>query len=357
MNTRIEYAPSSANKILKAMLSDMEMQDAVFKPTQFWSNAVDEIVADLEQKGFENFRRFRSTRRFFVASYGPPANMLTERQIEQLEAVLLEHVDAGSKPHLTLRQHLIGDAWAIADYRVFLAGDRPSISPDLSFVNESIVGNPPDGLTIDKRGFSRSFLNYLHGLVFPKQQLGEVGIKTVLEVGGGYGTLGEILNQAGGDYTYIDVDIPPTGAVASYYLRQQEGLDLIDYMETRNVREIRVPKLGQQMVLCPWQLPRLKGRVDLFWNFISFQEMEPDVVKFYLKEAHRLGSRYVLLRNLREGKQRRTDKNAVGVNDPILGEDYDQFLSDYRLVATNVFPFGFQTIDGFHSELRLYELK
>jgi hypothetical protein len=42
------------------------------------------------------------------------------------------------------------------------------------------------------------------------------------------------------------------------------------------------------------------------------------------------------------------------VKDPILGKDYDTYLEGFQLVATNVLPFGYRTIDGFHSELRLY---
>jgi hypothetical protein len=166
--------------------------------------------------------------------------------------------------------------------------------------------------------------------------------------------LGEILHQSKGGYNYIDVDIPPTSAVASYYLAQQPGLDLVDYQSTRTNGPIAVPSGGRQMVICPWQLPRLTGEVDLVWNYISFQEMEPEVVKFYLEQGRRLNARYVLLRNLREGKQQRSAQCSVGVRQPIRGDDYDAFLPGYELVATNVLPFGYRTIDGFHSELRLY---
>jgi putative sugar O-methyltransferase len=340
--------------LLRQMQADMAGQAALFQPTPFWQVASDRIIAELETTGMADFRRLAATRDFFVPSYGPPGNMLSPVQVERQERAILEQTAAGSKTHLTLRQSLNGEAWALADYRVFLAGDRPGIAPDLSRVSESTVGNPPDAFEIEGQRFSRSMLNYLHGLVFLKQQLGDSGIRTVLEIGGGYGTLGEILSQAGGDYTYVDVDIPPTSAVAAYYLSEQPGIELTDYETTRGEGPIPVPGPGRQMVLCPWQLPRLTGQVDLLWNFISFQEMEPDVVRFYLEQGARLGARYVLLRNMREGKQKRSAANPVGVDQPIRGEDYDGFLPGYRLQATNVFPFGYRTIDGFHSELRLY---
>jgi len=81
--------------------------------------------------------------------------------------------------------------------------------------------------------------------------------------------------------------------------------------------------------------------------------MEPHVVKNYLYHVDRLHCRFILLRNMREGKQQKTEK-TFGVEIPTLSGDYDRFLPNYRLIATNVNPFGFRTLDGFHSELRLY---
>ena len=343
--------------LLEQMLQDMKGEEQCYHPTEFWRAASERIVEELKREGFPNFRCLATARSFFVPSYGPPGNMLSQEDLDRLERGVLSTTSPGSKKHLTLMGLLNGSAWALSDYRVFLAGDRRTIKPDLTKISESATGNPPDQFFIEERAFSRSMLNYLHGLIFLKQELGDAGIKTVLEIGGGFGTLGEILHQCRDGYTYIDVDIPPTSAVASFYLSQIEGLHLHDYQKTRSEEKICIPGPGSQMVLCPWQLPRLQGQVDLLWNYISFQEMEPEVVRFYLDHATRLNARYVLLRNLREGKQKKKEGGTAGVETPILGVDYDTFLPDYRLLATNVFPFGYRTVDGFHSELRLYERK
>ena len=345
---------TDARELLEKMLSDMAPLPPLYQPTEFWRNASLQIRDELHRGGFENFRNLPSPRMFFVPSYGPPGNLLSLEEVARLEEVILQTTERGSKKHKTLMEMLGGQAWALSDYRVYLAGDRNSLRPDLSRISESATGNPSDPMEFEGRRFSRSMLNYLHGLVFIKQVLGDAPIRSVLEIGGGYGTLGEILHKTGSGYSYVDVDIPPTSAVASYYLAQIPGLELIDYTHTRQLEKIAVPPIGKQVVLCPWQLPKLEGQIDLLWNFISFQEMEPDVVKFYLDQGKRLGARYVLLRNLREGKQKKTSASSAGVNEPILGKDYDTFLEGYHLAATNVLPFGYRTVDGFHSELRLY---
>ena len=105
-----------------------------------------------------------------------------------------------------------------------------------------------------------------------------------------------------------------------------------------------------------WKIEKLRGKIDLFVNFISFQEMEPDVVKNYLMVVSKLGADVILLRNMKEGKQKATKEN-VGVETPIISDDYEKFLPDYALLDTNIIPFGFTTVDNFNSELLIFKKK
>ncbi|GGI54427.1 putative sugar O-methyltransferase [Oxalicibacterium solurbis] len=341
---------------LELMLSDMHMQDDIYKPTNFWLHASEPIVQDLKKYGFSNFRNLSSTRNFFVPTYGSPGNALSDEDMTRLNLLVNELAEEGTKNYRFLAHMLSGESWALSDYRVYRAANNDDVHPRTTFFSESQAGNPSELFCFEKQQFSRSSLNYLNGLSFLKQHVDTTSIKTVLEVGGGFGTLGEILHAAGG-ISYVNVDIPPTSIVSTFYLKQIPALKMSDYRVTREMEEINIPLEPVQMVLCPWQLPALRGTVDLFVNFISFQEMEPTVVKNYLEHVNRLKTKYVLLRNMREGKAPKSSGAKYGVETPIKGDDYDQFLANYRLLATNVFPFGYKTMDGFHSELRLYERK
>jgi putative sugar O-methyltransferase len=347
----------AAIAILEQMLEDLPAQAELYQPTRFWAEASVPIIAELKAAGFEQFRRLQATRDFFVPTYGAPGGGYTSADAEQLATLIAQLAPAGSKKYQSLMHLLSGESWALADYRVLQAAHASGTvaGMELSRFSESAVGAPLEQFHFEGRAFSRSALNYLNGLSFLKQQLGSAvaEIRNVLEIGGGFGTLGEILLQTG-DYSYINVDIPPTAAVSSYYLAQQPGIRFSDYRHTRTLSSIPVPDAPHQMVLCPWQLPAVQGSIDLFVNFISFQEMEPHVVRNYLQQVDRLGARFVLLRNLREGKQIRSAQHQYGVEQAILGRDYDDLLPAYTLQATNVYPFGYRTIDGFHSELRLY---
>ena len=72
----------------------------------------------------------------------------------------------------------------------------------------------------------------------------------------------------------------------------------------------------------------------------------------------RLNAKWILLRNMREGKNKKQNPDDVGVETPIRNDDYLKMIQDkYSLVEANVFPFGYKTVDGFHSELLLFKRK
>ncbi len=336
---------------------DMARQPARYQPGVFWDAASQTIVDELCEHGVEHFRRLRKALGFFVPTYGPPANSLTLPLVEGLEAWHEEQEGSTTKQGLMLKHLLHGEAHALADYRVLLAADdAAAVLPRLDTFSESDFGHPVEHFEFEGRRFSRSALNYLLGMAFLKKHLGGEVPRVVMEIGGGFGTLGEIMAASGiEDFRYIDLDIPPTSFVAQSYLAGALGADQVStYAETRELETIEIEALRPLSTLCAWQIERLQGQVDLFVNFISFQEMEPAIVRNYLSHVDRLGARFVLLRNLREGKPVKSEKVVHGVETPILGADYDGYLQGYELVATNVHPFGYRTVDGFHSELRLY---
>ena len=80
--------------------------------------------------------------------------------------------------------------------------------------------------------------------------------------------------------------------------------------------------------------------------------MEPFIVKNYIKRIQKLNPKYVLLRNMREGKQLSTD-GKVGVQKQIKSDDYLKYFSEYSLVEKSVTVFGYKTFDNFHSEVMI----
>jgi putative sugar O-methyltransferase len=222
-----------------------------------------------------------------------------------------------------LRNHLVGYNDALRDYQLFRSADvesQPPILTDVSAIDYGLgEGRPGFSFEFDGNRYSKGMLKYLKGLAFLKRSVDTSGISSVLEIGGGIAALGEILfGSKGQDYFYVDVDIPPMAYLASEYLKQVYGADaVLDYSETRKMDVIDLDEIRSRyrvVVLCPWQLPKVKGSVDLFVNSTSFQEMEPDVVKNYAELVSDITTSFVLINN-RSGGQHIADGDGRGVRE------------------------------------------
>lgn len=324
-----------------------------YAPTPFWAAATEKLLPALAADRIGDFRREAGPLSFFVPTFGYPANGLTLQQTEAMDAI----ADAATaKQAALLKNWVSGKAHAEADFRVFAASPA---NQHLGAFSESAIGNPAEQFSFDERQYSRSALNYLLGLCFLSRHTDIAAITTVLEIGGGFGTLGEILSQTsgGGEFRYVDLDIPPTCLFAEHYLKhacpEHFGGAVEDYVSGDD--PIEIDALSPLSVLPNWAIERLSGSIDLFVNFISFQEMEPHVVQNYLDHVDRLAPKWILLRNLREGKQRRSASNLVGVDEPVLSEFYLEALSKtYDCVDADAQVFGYTTSDNFHSELLVF---
>ncbi|MEK8047671.1 putative sugar O-methyltransferase [Ideonella margarita] len=340
---------------LAAVRAAMATAPDIYQPSVFWRDASATIVDELCAGGIEHFRSMETPLNYFVPTWGVPVSGFTAEQVQALTGLLARDYPGATKAQLAMAQFLSGESAAQADYRVLKAADDPTRLPHLHTFSESEAGSPVGQMSFEGRRFSRSSMNYLLGLAMLKKHLGAELPRVVLEVGGGFGTLGEVLAASGmPDWRYIDIDIPPTSFVAQWYLEQALGASRVTgWAQTHGQASLHIETLPPASVLAAWQIEQLQGRVDLFVNFISFQEMEPHIVRNYLAQAMRLQARWVLLRNLREGKQKRVPGQRHGVDDPVTGDDYPDMLPGYDVVERATLPFGFKTVDGFHSELTL----
>jgi len=338
----------------QALLEQMAQQSELYRPSSFWEEASKDILQGFVTEGVQSFRSQPQPLMFFVPTYGYPGNGLAPEMTQAVQAQLEAH-QVTPKQQSAFDGFLGGESAALADYRVLQAANFSSKFKGLLDFSESQVGEPIEQFEFEGKRYSRSALNYLLGLSFFNQFADLSNISTVMEIGGGFGTLGEITQKVLPDSKYIDIDIPPTLFASDYYLRQVFGEEQVTRFDSYvEADSLEIERLAPISVLPSWKIEALQGEVDLFVNFISFQEMEPHIVQNYLDHVSRLQSKWVLLRNMREGKQTR-QQHRVGVEKPIFSEDYVKMLPDYELVATNVWPFGFKTTDNFHSELMLFK--
>ena len=158
----------------------------------------------------------------------------------------------------------------------------------------------------------------------------------MLELGGGFGVLGEILLSRSNRVRYVDLDIPPLLTVASYYLRELVG-DRVDVYD-----DSWAGRLGpdRSAVLPSWRIDDVDGPFDLFVNCFSFQEMEPDVVANYAAKVAEKDVTWVVSLNSRKGKPKAGD-GGIGVVEQVTSARIVEMFGThgYELVATYGSPY------------------
>jgi putative sugar O-methyltransferase len=323
---------------------------SALQTTDFWQHAASELRDVLDADQIKAFRRNSSCLSFFVPTYGFPGNGLTEDQITAMSTLFR---DSSLKQKAQINNLIHGYEGAKADHRLILALENSLNLDVFKDFCESDVGQPLEQFTFENRTISRASQNYILGLLFYYLHVGSFNFSNVIEIGGGFGSLGEILAKSTiSTKTYINFDIAPTCIFADYYLSQALEYQYSTIADNCWDTEVEIKKLSGFYARPNYEVTKLKGGVDLLVNYHSFQEMEPNVVQAYIEKINEWKCKYLLLRNIREGKQLKTETSA-GVVEPIKTNDYLTWLDNYELVQSSAFVFGNITADNFHSELML----
>lgn len=293
-------------------LSELSDCDEAFHPTSFWGPGLDELMGDLETRGLETFKSWPTAGFWFYPRYGAG---FTNELIDLSYTAVADRLTPGRRAWVAAA--LNGSHEARRDFDALrLTWDQDRWPCDLEGVGESRVGSPYQyyRFTGEDHGWTRPSLNYGLCLAALSRHVVEPP-RRFLEIGGGFGALGEFVLSRDPEAVYVGVDIPPLLTVSSWYLTQLFGDRIQTYDDS-------VPPTGpiapaSSAVLPNFRLPDLTDDFDVFVNSFSFQEMEPHVVEHYIDLVVARGIRYAVSLNSRLGKPKRTTGNAIGVIEPV----------------------------------------
>lgn len=303
------------------LLAGIDACDPLYRPTNFWQPGLRAILADLESPGLTSFKSWPSAGFWFYPVYGVG---LAKPAVKRLHAQLrLAH------PGLKMRgwqRALNGFHEARRDFDAARLGwDQQRWPFDLERHGEDSTGGPPARYQLtdaDDVRWGRPYLNYLLCLAALSRHV-DAPPRSFLEIGGGFGVLGEIVMQRDHEARYVDLDIPPLLTVATYYLSTLFGsARVLTPDEIPADGPVTVPRSG---CVPNWRTVDVTGPFDVFVNSYSFQEMEPDVVANYIAAISEIGVTYVVSLNSRHGKPRHeaaatpdgSGASTPGVLDPV----------------------------------------
>jgi putative sugar O-methyltransferase len=309
---------SDWSRLTERTLAELKTCKPVYRPTNFWSPGLVQLLRDMETAGLENFKTWPNAHTWFYSRYG---NGFGNASIAATYKAAAKANPWANQPWVT--SALNGSLEARRDYDVAgVCWNHERWPVDLRSFGESPVGTPPQAYQLSGIGgvrFGRPYLNYLILLAALSNHV-DAPPKSFLEVGGGFGVLGEIVLARDPGARYVDIDIPPLLTVASYYLTELFGTDRVRSYDSTVAPSgpIEVPGSG---VFPSWRIEDVQGDFDVFVNSFSFQEMELDVVDNYIGVVCDKGVKYAVSLNSRQGTYKAQKTGEWGSLEPVKSAD------------------------------------
>jgi len=336
-------------ELLNIMLQDAQQAPDIYKPTNYWSVYGQRFLPELQKLGLKDFRRRRgSILSTFGATDLEPSFALVDLSQSRLFGNRMTRLIPGWFYLLSWLSSLLNKCgyapvktdfygYTIDDLKhsayllVRLMGDKIGVKSIDDF-EVSLAGNPEDVFEVNGKPYTMRSLYYYLRYIYCAQFIDFERVKVIVELGSGSGKQAEVIKKLHPHITFLLFDIPPQLYVSHQYLCAVFPDAVVDYMTTRNMDTMSEIKAGNIYMFGNWKFPILSTvKIDLFWNAVSFQEMEPNVVANYLHYVNKQADA-VFLQQKMAGKEVAKRKGGHGVLQQTKLEHYKSGLVNLELI-------------------------
>jgi putative sugar O-methyltransferase len=327
--------------LLDSLFHDMESSSELWKPTNYWEVEEKFLMPTIRREGIAHFRSSYNSA-FITFGVTSVPQILTRAFVPKntTRKIFLKVLRMLGLDELVFKGHIEEHARTFAAFQNTCFQLVLQCDPDKEILTiaDSGLANPRDLFSPEghkEREYTISFLRYFWQYLWLKRFIDFKRIKMIMELGSGYGGQAEVLCKLHPHIKYIICDIPPQVYIAEQYLKSCFPGEVMSYSQTAGQNSIDITQLRSKriMVLAPWQIERIVGKVDLFWNSASFQEMEPNIVRNYVRLIQPLTSKYAYLLQLPAGQSIAREKGErYGVLTQTTLEHYIKFFDEFELI-------------------------
>lgn len=333
----------SDKPLLNLMMEELKRAEEAFRPTNYWAAYEPRFMAELEAHGLTDMRRQKNLvfRSFGAVDFVHPVAELMLRNHRIFRhwpfntrgvSGLAERLDRYLSKYIRTVDGLDFNTYVRLGYAFALEYAEGSHARPLSEFSMSTAGNPEGVVEIDGRLYSRQMIQYYLQYSYVSRFVNFADLPVIAELGSGMGRQTEIFFKLHPGSAYLLFDIPPQLYVAEQYLKTVFPGKVVSYRETKDWTDLSKVKPGHIHILGNFKMPILTtGPVDLFWNSASFHEMEPAVVRNYLRYVDATARWAYLAENLKGGKRAKSP-GELGILEVTTLDDYKAGLPDFDLV-------------------------
>jgi len=299
------------------------MDDCDFRPTKGYIKLQSEIPKYLKKYGLKNIR---NTSNRALRGYGildvDPIDVLDE----QKSLRLLDNLIRICKNNRLLRklfqrivflytrmplEKKLSNMYLFSKYFGRAYNAKP-----IEQLSDFLIGNPKNVYKVGNKNYTFSLLRYYNLYAETCKIIDYSKISTLLEVGSGFGMQAEIFKELYPNITIFLVDLPAHLLLQKQYLSTVFP-NKVDWFDNTNDFS------GKIILLEPKNIANVE--FDLLWNSMSFQVMDINVVKNYLKIINKQTKKFICLHNQMEYTKNNTTK-----------KDYLELLSNFDLINYNL---------------------
>lgn len=188
----------------------------------------------------------------------------------------------------------------------------------------SLFGSPQDVFKMKDQSYTMRFLSFYVRYCFVNRYVRFQGNEIVVELGSGSGHQVEILKKLYPKMTILCFDLPSQLFLCEQYLvNALPERTIVSSRDTLKMTSLSGLEKGKVYMFGNWMFPLLENfSFDMFWNAASFGEMEPNIVRNYLRYIDN-GCGWVYLLQAAKGKE---SSESKGVKQPINFDFYSEVL-------------------------------
>lgn len=330
--------------LLELMLEDSKTISNLYQPTNYWTVIDKYLIPELRSKGLYDFRRRRSSLiNFFGTTDLLPISQAlqnpTSKKLFPLLISLLFKLSFKTKKLQNTLNHIADRLSGVSlkdinllCFKIAELYGKTCGAKSIYEFEASHAGNPEHVFYKENKMYNISSLFHYIQYAYCCRFLNFDQIKTVAEIGSGFGKQTEVIKKLHPHLTFYLFDLAPQLYVCEQYLSTIFPDSVVSYRQTRTMNHIPEDQKGKIFIFVNWKISELDNlNYDMFWNSASFQEMEPKVVQNYLMHINKQTNRFVFLNERMKGIPIATKKGLDGVLEPVKLKHYEEGLKDFKL--------------------------
>jgi SAM-dependent methyltransferase len=287
-------APQDSARIAN-MFSALATEEPLAHPSLYWEELNKMNLAQLEEHGYENFKRTIALNYFTWVRILPWDSQIIflckNLPIKAILRALRGALDVPSQSYFSSFNIIRSFSYGLLSLLLWEYLLQLSLPEALLTLREPKEGNPPFIYPRPNMRVSQDLGNSLIEYDSFQSAIPAKGQGTIVELGGGYGRTAFVILSMNPDTKYIFVDIPPALWIAERYLSSVfPGKRTFQYRSFEKFEDIADEYTNAQIVfLLSSQLAKIPSNsADLVVNISSLHEMRKDQIDHFLAQFDRV---------------------------------------------------------------------